>query len=185
MSGNAAMAYTPVRIDVSIDELEARYGEITSLYDLAGELVETVESDFVNTPEAQWTIVEPLINEIGDATDILTEEFIHLAESAKRGMPGKASKSRIEGAMRRMYAAVNDYRERVKNVTKQAYNALENIADPIVGKIQRQVERVIVIFLEFVQLSLASVMNQVELSQLKAREARVALMMHQQSQQQQ
>lgn len=178
------MAYTPAKSDITVEELESRYNEVTILYDLAGELVETVESDFVNTPESQWAIVEPLINEIGDATDVLTEEFIHVAEGVKRGAQGKASKSRIEGALRRMYAALNDYRERVRNVTKQAYNALENIADPIVAKIQRQVERVIVIFLEFLQLSLSSIMNQAELSQLKAREARVALMMHQMAQQQ-
>lgn len=173
-----------VRNDVTVEELESRYNEITVLYDLAGELVETVESDFAQTAEGQWSIVEPLINEIGDATDVLTEEFIHIAEGIKRGISGKASKSRIEGAMRRMYAAINEYRARVKNVTKQAYDALENIADPIVAKIQRQVERVVVIFLEFIQLSLSSIMNQLELSQLKAREARVALMMHQQAQQQ-
>jgi sugar-specific transcriptional regulator TrmB len=183
-SGTENMAFTPGRTDIALDELESKYGEITTLYDLASELVETVESDFVNTPEMQWSIVEPLINEIGDATDILTEEFLHVAEGVRRGAPGKASKSRIEGAMRRMYAAINDYRDRVKNVTKQAYNALENIADPIVNKIQRQIERVIVIFIEFIQLSLASIMNQNELSQLKAREARVALMMHQVAQQQ-
>lgn len=178
------MPYTPARHDVSLEELEARYNEITLLYDLAGELVETVESDFVASPEMQWSIVEPLINEIGDATDVLTEEYILAAESVKRGIAGKASKSRIEGAMRRVYSALNEYRERVKNVTKQAYNAIENIADPVVNKIQRQVERIVVIFLDFVQLSLASIMNHSELSQLKAREARVALMMHAQVQQQ-
>lgn len=184
MSGNTAMAFTPTRNDFSIEDLETKYNEVTALYDLAGELVETVESDFVDTPDDQWSIVEPLINEIGDATDVLTEEFIHLAEGVKRNAQGKASKLRIEGALRRIYAALNDYRERVRNVTKQAYRALENIADPIVNKIQRQVEQVIVIFLEFIQLSLASIMNQSELSQLKAREARVALMMHQVAQQQ-
>lgn len=181
---NEAMAFVQVKSDISIEALETRYNEITHLYDLASELVETVESEFASSPEQQWSVVEPLINELGDATDVLTEEFIHLAEGVKKGIPGKASKSRIEGSIRRIYAALNEYRERVKNVTKQAYNAIENIADPIVQKIQRQVERVVVIFLDFVQLSLSSLMNAGELSQLRAREARVALMMHQAAQQQ-
>ena len=81
MTGNTAMAFTPTRNDVSVEELEARYADITALYDLAGELVETVESDFARTSEEQWSIVEPLINEIGDATDVLTEEFMHIAEA--------------------------------------------------------------------------------------------------------
>lgn len=177
------MAYA-IKTDVTLEELEGRYNEITVLYDLAGELVETVESNFIASPEQQWAIVEPLINEIGDAADVLTQEFIHVSEGVRKQMPGKASKARIEGALRRMYAALNDYRERVRNVTKQAYSAIENIADPIVQKIQRQVERVVVIFIEFIQLSLASIMNHTELSQLKAREARVALMMHAAAQQQ-
>ncbi|MBV8939893.1 MAG: hypothetical protein JO089_08680 [Alphaproteobacteria bacterium] len=178
------MAFAPVKNDLTVEELESRYNEITVLYDMAGELVETVESEFAQDPELQWSAVEPLINEVGDATDILTEEFIFIAEGIKRGAAGKASKSRIEGALRRVYAAIHEYRERVRNHTKQAFNAIENIADPIVSRIQRQVERVVVLFLEFVQLSLASIMNHAELSQLKAREARVALMMHQTVQQQ-
>lgn len=170
--------------EVNIEDLEGRYNEVTVLYDLAGELVETVESQFIHNPEEQWSIVEPLINEIGEATDVLTEEFVHIAEGIRKGMPGKASKARIETSLRRIYGALNEYRDRVRNVTKKAYKALENIADPIVQKIQRQLERIVVIFLEFIQLSLVSIMNQAELSQLKAREARVALMMHQVSQQQ-
>ncbi len=179
------MSFAIQKQPASIEALEGRYNDITVLYDLAGELVETTESRFVQNAEQQWGAVEPLISEIGDATDILTLEFLHLAEGVKHNIPNKASKARIEGALRRIYAALNEYRERVRNVTRKAYNAIENIADPIVMKIQRQVESIVVIFLEFVQLSLANIMNQSELSQLRAREARVALMMHQNAQQQQ
>jgi hypothetical protein len=179
------MSFSTAKADVSMDDLESRYNDITVLYDFASELVETVESEFVDVPDRQWSLVEPLISEIGDATDVLTEEFIHVAEGVKKMTGGKASKARIETALRRIYAAINDYRDRVKEGTTRAHDALLNIADPIVNKIQRQVEKVIVAFLDFVQLSLASIMNQNELSQLKAREARVALMMHTMAQQSQ
>lgn len=172
-----------VKREVSLEALESQYNEITALYDLASELVETTESRFIQDPERQWGIVEPLISELGEATDILTEEFIHMSEGLRKHTTGKASKARIEAALRRVYGAVNDYRERVRNVTRQAYKAIENIADPIVQKIQRQVEKVVGIFLEFMQLSLTSIMSQAELSQLRARDARVALMMHQAAQQ--
>lgn len=179
------MAFVPTKQDVSVDELESRYNEITSLYDMAGELVETVESQFASTPEEQWATVEPLITAIGDATDVLTEEFVFICENVKRGQAGKVSKARIEGALRRIYGALADYRARVRDTSKQAMQAIENIADPIVAKIQRQVERVVVIFFEFVHLSLASLMNHAELSQLRARDANLALMMHQNALQQQ
>ena len=180
--GNEAMAFTPQKNTVSMSELESRYNEITSLYDLASELAETVDSRLTANPGEQWAAIEPLVNEVGDVADILSEEFLHVAESVRSRTPGKASKARIEGSLRRLYGALHEYRERVRNVAKQAYSAIENIADPVVEKIQRQAERIVVIFLEFIRLSLSSIMNHAELSQLRAREARVALMMHQAAQ---
>lgn len=169
----------------SMEELEQHYGEITTLYDYAEELVETIESDFVADPEQQLELIEPLVNEVGTAADILTEEYLNLAEAKKHGLPtNKARRSRIEGALRKVYTAINDYRERADQGSKKARQALSNIADPIVNKIQRQVEKVVVAFMEFVQLSLDRIMNKVEFDLLKQREARVALMMHQWAQQQ-
>ena len=168
----------------SMEELEVKYNEVTSLYDFAEELVATVESQFVQDPDSQLDIVEPLINEIGDATDILSEEFILVAEQ-KKGKAAKASKSRIEGALRKIYVAVNDYHTRVKSVSKKAHGAIANIADPIVAKIQRRVEQIVVTFMEFVQVSLANIMNKAEAEALRVRDARVALMMHQQAMAQQ
>jgi len=165
--------------DYSMDDFEARYHEITALYDIAEELVGTVESDLVSDHGVQLEIVEPLINEIGDATDILTQEFIYIAESRKNKTSGKINKNHIEGALRKIFTAMNEYHTRVRDLGKQAHGSIMNIADPIVKKIQRQIEQIVVIFLEFVQLSLHSIMNKTELDLLKARDARVALMMHQ------
>lgn len=169
----------------SMEELEHNYNEITVLYDYAEELLETVESDFVADPTQQLELLEPLVNDIGDAVDMLTEEYINLAEARKHGIPGSARRNRVEGAIRKMYIAINQYREQAGAGTKKARQALANIADPIVNKIQRQVEKVVVVFLEFIQLSLDRIMNKVEYDLLKTREARVALMMHQWAQQQQ
>ncbi len=167
----------------SMEELESAYNEITALYDLAGDLVETAESRFVTDPEAQLALVEPLVSELGEAADILTEEYLHVADNYRRKGISATNKSRIEAALRRVYISINEYRDRVRDRTKQAHQALVNIADPIVNKIQRQVEKVIVMFLDFVQLSLSSVMNKGEMDMLRQREARVALMLHQMSQQ--
>ncbi|NBO18395.1 MAG: hypothetical protein EBV03_04045 [Proteobacteria bacterium] len=162
----------------SAEDFEAKYLEITNLYDMAEELVNTVESQLVSDANAQLEIVEPLIGEIGDAADVLAQQFIYIAESKKNKTPMKASKKVIEGALRKMFAAINDYNGRVKNISKRAHGSIMNIADPIVQKIQRQVELVMVIFLEFVQLSLQSIMGKAELEALKVRDSRIALMMH-------
>ena len=164
--------------EYSMEDLEAKYLDITKLYDMAEELVSTVESDLVSNKNAQLDAVEPLINEIGDATDVLTEEFMLIAESKKSKTQNRASKSHIESALRKMFVAINDYNARVKDISKKAHGSIMNIADPIVKKIQRQIEQVVVIFLEFMQISLHSIMNKAELELLKARDARIALMMH-------
>jgi hypothetical protein len=150
------------------------YNDVTALYDQAEELVATVESQFVADPEAQLAIVEPLITEIGDATDVLSEEFILIAEN-KKGKAAKASKTRIEAALRKIYVAVGDYQARVKGTR----GALKNIADPVVAKIQRTVEKVLAIFLEFISISLTNIMNKAEVEALRIRDTRIAQMMHQ------
>ena len=170
--------------EYSAEELENRYNDITALYDYAEELVSTVESQFVQDPEAQMSIVEPLINEVSEAADLLGEEFILIAESQK-GKPGMASKPRIEGALRKIYLAIGDYQKRVGKVSKKAQGTLKNIADPIVAKIQRQVEKIVAVFLEFVQISLYNVMNKAEVEALRVRDTRIAMMMHQQAMSQQ
>ena len=167
--------------EYSLDDLEAKYLEITKLYDQAEELISTVESSLVKNPELQLEIVEPLVDEIGEATDMLTEEFMHIAESKKSRSPNRASKKNVEGALRKIFTAISDYNARVKDVSKKAHGSIMNIADPIVKKIQRQVEEVVVIFLEFIQISLQSLMNKAELDTLRARDQRIALMMHQHS----
>lgn len=165
----------------SMDDFENMYHEITKLYDYSEELVATVESELVQDPDNQLEVVEPLINEIGDATDMLSEEFIFIAESKKSKNPSKASKKQIEAGLRKIFTAISDYQARVQDISKKAHGSIMNIADPIVQKIQRQVEEIVVIFLEFVQVSLQSIMNKAELDTLRARDSRIALMMHQHS----
>jgi hypothetical protein len=166
-----------VQKDYSLEELEDRYNEIATLYDLSEELLSTVESDLVKDQEAQLALVEPLIHEIGEATDVLAEEFTLLAEQKKRRPTKGASKPRIESALRRVFTAVHDYNQKARKAGKKAFN----IADTVMQKIQRQVEKVVVIFLEFIQISLQNLMGKAELEALRVRNASIALFMHQQA----
>ncbi len=163
----------------SMDELEIKYNTVTELFSLADELVATAESPLVKNADEQLDIIEPLVNELSDATDILAEEFIAIAESRRNGSGKMVNKGRAEAALRKIFNALNDYNERVKDTTKKAHGAILNIADPIVAKIQRHVEEIIVVFLEFINLSLASIMHKTQLDIIKARDPRIALMMHQ------
>lgn len=163
------------------EELEKRYHEITALYDIAEELVGTVESPLIQDAEQQLELVEALIEQVGETADLLSEQFIDIAENKYKAT--SSSKSRIESSLRKLYMAMDDYRRRVGATITKTTDKLHNIADPIVTKLKRQIERVIGIFVEFIDLSLHLVMNQTQLAQLRANEATVALAMHRMSQQ--
>lgn len=162
------------------EDLELKYHDITELYDLAEDLVATVESEFVADPNEQLELVEPLIESVGEAADILCEEFIGIAEAPKKS---KSRRNKIEGALRKIYVAIDAYNEQVKKKTGSVSKSLRNVADPIVEKIKRQVEVVISHFIDFVEISLDRIMQKAQLEELKRRQEKIALMLHSLSQQ--
>jgi sugar-specific transcriptional regulator TrmB len=154
-------------------ELEQNYYEITELYDLAEELVNTVEA--ADNPGDQLELVEPLINEVEEAADILSEEYMELAERQ-----GKSpNKTRIEGALRKLYTAIDAYNKKVNLKAGAAVEGFRNMADPIVKKITRQLESVVAAFIDFVELSLNRIMSQSHAEELKRRQEKIAMMLHQ------
>lgn len=168
----------PKQKEYRLEELEKHYEQIEYLYDLTEHFIATVEAPDVGDAHTQMALVEPLINEVTDATDVLTEEFIAVAKQARKHSGAKASKSRIESALRRVYTAMNDYRERSERVYGKTSARIRTLTDKIVDAIQEHVEAIIAIFCEFIQLSLQSVMNKVELDMLYQRQQKLALQMH-------
>ncbi|MAR56624.1 MAG: hypothetical protein CMM93_05520 [Rickettsiales bacterium] len=154
-------------------ELEQNYYEITELYDLAEELVDTVELS--EQPEAQLALVEPLINDVEEAADILSEEYIVIAEQQGKSV----NKKRIEGALRKLYTALDAYNKKVTAHVGDAVEGFRNAADPIVKKILRQLESVVAAFIDFVDLSLSRIMSVSHAEELKRRQEKIAMMLHQ------
>ncbi len=157
-------------------ELELKYHEITELYELAEELVETVASEFVGSPEEQLALVEPLIETVGESADILSEEFIQVAGKPKAR--NKNSKGKVEAALRGIYIAIDEYGKQVKRSSQKLSEKIMNIADPIVEKIKRQVEVVIAVFVDFVDISLDRIMQKAHIEELKERQEKIAAMLY-------
>ena len=130
------------------------------------ELVQT----FIVITNRYVVIVDTLINEVTDATDVLTEEFIALARGVRKHTKNTASKSRIESALRRVYSAMNDYKKRSEKMYAKTNSKVRDVTDKIVDTIQEHIEHVIAIFVEFIQLSLQSVMNKAEMDMLYQRQ---------------
>lgn len=162
--------------NVNPADLELKYHDITELYELAEDLVSTVESEFISNPDEQLALVEPLVEAMGDAADLLSEEFLTVAVNSRAN--NKSRRGKIEGALRKIYAAIDAYKQQTSR-TKQA---VMNIADPIVEKIKRQVEIIVAIFVDFVDLTLDRIMQKAQIEELKKRQEKIAVMLHNLSQ---
>jgi hypothetical protein len=156
--GNAALSQMNI--------WEQKYDDITELYSLADELLATVEG--AENPEQQLAMVESLVETIGESTDVLTDEYIALCD----GNPGrkKAAKTKVEGALRKVYVGMADCAKRITD--------RRNAAHLVLKKLKRQLEQVIENFVEMVVLSLDRIMQQHDVAELKARHANIALMLY-------
>lgn len=158
-----------------ISKLELDYHQITELYNLAEELVATAEHESIENPDQQLDLVEPLLNQLGDSTDILCEEFIEIAGKQQKN---HSRRSRVESALRKIYTALDTYQQQLAKMTGHVTGGLQNIADPIVEKIKRQVESVIAIFINFIDLALDRVMHKQQIEELKRRQEKIAQMLY-------
>ena len=149
---------------------ENNYYDITELFLLSDEQIATVPA--AQNPEAQLALIEPLIEVIGESADVITEEYIGLCEGATTRK--SAAKGKIEGALRRIYMALNDFSAKTKDT--------KNAAQQVVTKIKRQLETIISHVVEFVTVSLDRIMQKNDVEELKQRHANIALMLHQMSQ---
>jgi hypothetical protein len=146
------------------EQLEKHYREIASLYDTAEELASTVESEFTKDPEAQLALVEPLIAQVADSADVLAEEFVNVLEKPALA---KSAKGRVESALRKIFMALEEYRRKIGLRGTQLLGALSNIADPIVDKIRKQSEKIILIFMQLMEISLDRIMHKFQIEEFK------------------
>ncbi|NET71434.1 MAG: hypothetical protein F6K62_11030 [Sphaerospermopsis sp. SIO1G2] len=155
-------------MSTDISALETHYHQITELYDLADELVATVEDPRTRHPQQQLTLIEPLVEQIGESTDILCEEFILVAGKQEGG--GRSSTSSIEAAFRKIYVAIDNYKRALRRHAHQSVTGIKNIADAVVDRITRHVERVIAMMVAFVDLSLERIMQRQHLEDIRRRQ---------------
>ncbi len=146
---------------------EQKYYDITELYALAEELLATVPT--AADPEAQLQLVDALIETIGESADVLSDEYIALCEGVAQQK--QKSKTKVEGALRRIYVAMHDVTTRARDT--------KNAALMVIKKIKRQLEMVVSHFVDFLTLSLDRIMQKQDVDEIRARHANIALMLTQ------
>lgn len=155
--------------------LEESYYQVTAFYDLADELIAGVMNSPKELQEAHFRLVNPLVVQLEESADILTEEFISIAEG-KEANAG-VRRGRIETAFRKAYAAMDEYTKRAAAM-KEAIAAFSNKLEPVVEGIKRHIEKVIGIFVGFIDIALDRIMQKNELENLRKRDEKIAAMLH-------
>ena len=80
---------------------EQIYNQIIHFYDLAHELVKTVESNKILDPVAQLDFIEPLVKDLEEATDHLAQEYRAFVQTGKK--PGLFARKRIAKSLETIY----------------------------------------------------------------------------------
>src|SRR5690606_18452392 len=87
---------------------EKTYSAIIKFYDLAEELIDTVVHEGVADPVRQLQFVEPLVEQLESATDVLAEEYRHFVKTGQK--PNAVAKQRVEEALAKIDYIVNRFR---------------------------------------------------------------------------
>lgn len=152
---------------------KAQYDEIVRLYDLAEELADTALAQDKDLSKEQLALIKPLAMDVEEAADVLTEEYIGLVETQGKAAP--KAKPRVERALRKIFAAIFAYNDQTADRQKRFYKNLYNHADPVVQKLKDLAEKVVAVFLHFVQLSIETIVPKWEVEELKKRNIAIGL----------
>ena len=79
---------------------EETYNAIISFYNLAENLIDSVESQDVTDHVSQLDFIEPIVKQLEESTDILSEEYRNFVETGKK--PSFLVKKKIENAIKNL-----------------------------------------------------------------------------------
>lgn len=91
-------------MNLTKEQHEETYHHILKFYDFAEELIATVEHKETVDPIAQLEFIEPLVKQVEEATDILTQEYRQFVQTGKK--PGMFTRKRIEKALAQIHQAI-------------------------------------------------------------------------------
>lgn len=96
-----------------VDKHSKTYNAIISFYDLAEKLIESVEHPDIKDPVSQLDFVEPIVKQLEEATDILSEEYRSFVTTGKK--PGFLAKKKIEKAIKTVNFALLECKKNLAN----------------------------------------------------------------------
>jgi hypothetical protein len=121
-------------------EYDEAYQEILVIYDIAEELADTPNHPLARFQDEQVAIIEPLVDEVLDAADELSQgfcEFVQQSDKAKA-----ASTFNMRGAFKRMFKAVNHTITQIQEAGGEIAENLTATVVPTLEKLVRHTEKV-------------------------------------------
>lgn len=95
-----------------MEELEKQkkvYDKIVNLYGYAEDIIRAVEREGVTNPEEQLSWVTPLVEQIMDQLDVISETAAEYLESCEKGSPIASRK--IDSAVRKIVVEMDKFRD--------------------------------------------------------------------------
>ena len=152
---------------VAISELpllqqEEEYHKITDMYDILEQIIETVQEAPAQSLESLIALMEPLLSEVGESVDVLSEEFLHILthEYIRR-----TRRKRIHATLRRIYTAIEQYKQRAAEETRSITRSILSSINTLVQRLKRQTEVVVALFMHCLDLSLSAIMTPVQITE--------------------
>lgn len=162
--------------DKKLEHLEASYEQVVSLYDAADALIASVKAAPQDSQEAQYRLVAPLVEQLESSADILTEEYIHLAENDS-GIPCTRSRKVVESTLRKTLTAIDGFFKSAAENPRSELNGVFGSVLPLVQSAKQQLFKVIGAFAELIDLSLGRILNKSDAERLAKQEPKVAEML--------
>ena len=88
------------------DRQEDTYNKIIGFYDLAEELIDTVEDKSTADPISQLEFIEPIVQQIEEATDNLAAEYRDFIRTGKA--PGFLARRKVAKSLKSIYSSLDD-----------------------------------------------------------------------------
>ncbi len=96
-----------------MEKHEKAYNAIIGFYDLAEKLIDSVGHPEVKDPVSQRDFIEPMVKQIEEATDILSEEYRNFVTTGKK--PGFLAKKKIEKAVKTVNTVLLECKNSLSN----------------------------------------------------------------------
>lgn len=158
-------------------DYQANYRSILALYDVAQELVNTVEHPETVDIDTHLDMIEPIVEGVEESAEVLTTEYAHMTEGAKGAK--KIKRKNVEGALRRFFAVIDEFKRKSGDLHGATFVSVTKIVAPLVEKLREAGEQVVAIFMQVVEIALDQIMHKADVEAVKRRNQVIAAMMHQ------